>query len=516
MASRNASDDAAETGLEHALLFNFVIHGVALVGMALLLLPTLPGGANTDDAARIATIAEHPWRFRCGWLPWQLCAVADLWLAVAMVRARFLPRAVAIAVLVATAIAVVPDQYAQFAWVTRGVELAQADPAAYLAFEARIFPLTAGWGALFYTVAALGWTWCFARSGAWSRALTWLSVPLWSCMVVAVVGPLLPLALRPSPSFVSTANGCGFLMLQVWLGLLTERVLLRRRPYASFGRLAPWRHPGSGPLARGLDVVSNSRLARALLGVLPAVKMRSAITDVVYVNYLVDAERLASLVPVGLELQRVGPAGEYALFTFLTYQHHDFGFAFLGKLRRLFPSPVQSNWRIHVLDPRTGHRGIYFVTNAVSHVLPALGARLLTEGMPMHLLEQAELTRAEDGQLRVVLTPGQGSAPDAQLALRAASGVPDWSGVWAAAWPNFRAFLGYCVPQDRALSTQPLRRRTARQEIDLGIALDACQPLEGRVTSQAARALIGDASPLCFRVPALAFAFDGELYDAWD
>jgi hypothetical protein len=239
--------------LERSLLFNFVIHALALAGMALLLLPLLPGGSGGADAARIAAIAAHPWRFRLGWLPWQLCAVADLWLALAMVQARWLPRVGAWVVLLFTVIAVVPDQYAQAVWITRGVELAQADSAAYLRFEAQIFPLTAGWGALFYTLAALGWTYCFARAGAWSRTLSLLSVPLWSCMAVAVVSPLLPVDLRPSPRFVSIVNGVGFVALQLWLGLVTEQVLLRRRPYAAYGRLARWRHPQSGVMARVID-----------------------------------------------------------------------------------------------------------------------------------------------------------------------------------------------------------------------------------------------------------------------
>jgi hypothetical protein len=512
--SRLEPTAAADTALERALLFNFVIHGLALLGMALLLLPTLPGGSSQADAARVAAIAEHPWRFRAGWLPWQLCAVADLWLAIAMVRARWLPRVGSGLVLLLTLAAVVPDQYAQLVWVTRGVELARTDGAAYLAFESRIFPLTAGWGALCYTLAALGWTWCFARGGAWSRALTYLSVPLWSCMLVAVVSPLLPLGVRPSPGFVSAANGAGFLMLQVWLGLVTEHVLLRRRPYEPFGRLALWRHPGQGLWPRLLDLLSNGRLPRALLGVVPSISMRSEITDVVYVSYVVDAERLAPLVPVGLELERLGPNGRYALFTFLTYQHHDFGFAFLGKLRRLFPSPVQSNWRVHVRDPESARRGIYFVTNAISHLLPALGARLLTEGMPMHLLKRAEVTRSADGELFVLLDPGAGSGPDVTLSLW--PGAPSWVGAWAECWPNFSAFLGYCVPQDRALAAQPLRRRTARQEIDLGIPLAVCEPLVGEVSSLRARALVGDAEPVCFRVPKLSFAFNGEAYDAWD
>jgi hypothetical protein len=113
MADRQSEPSASDAGLERALVFNFVIHGVALVGMALLLAPMLPGGSSASDSARAAAIAQHPWRFRLGWLPWQLCAVADLWLALAMVRGRWLPRFAGLLVLLLTLAAVVPDQYAQ-------------------------------------------------------------------------------------------------------------------------------------------------------------------------------------------------------------------------------------------------------------------------------------------------------------------------------------------------------------------------------------------------------------------
>ncbi len=52
-------------------------------------------------------------------------------------------------------LAVVPDQYAQAVWVTRGPAVAAEAPATYLLFERTVFPLTAGWGALFYS--AQGW-----------------------------------------------------------------------------------------------------------------------------------------------------------------------------------------------------------------------------------------------------------------------------------------------------------------------------------------------------------------------
>lgn len=501
----------AERGLEWALVSNFIIHGLAILAMATLLLPTMPGGSATSDAERIATIAAHPWLFRLGWLPWQLCAAADLAMAIAMVRVRWLPRLPAAAVLLLTILAVIPDQYAQAVWITRGVDLAQTDPAAYLVLEREIFPLTAGLGALLYTIAALGWTWCFARGGTWSRALTYLSVPLWATMLVAVVGPLLPAAYRPAPAFVSAANGVGFMQLQVWLGLVTEEVLRRARPYEAHGRLARWRHPG-GIVGRLADVFANSRLFGAILEPLPEAEMRSDITNVVYVNYLVPAERAAEMLPQGLELQRLGPGGKYALFTFLTFQHGNFGFGFMGPLRKIMPSPVQTNWRIHCRDPKTGHEGIYFITNSITHSAQALAARLLSEGMPMHVLRNASISRDESGEIRVELDPGEGSAPDAVMRLRP-SEAPELTGPWRECWKDWRSFLAYCVPQDRAMSSQPLRRRISRQEIHLGIPVEACEPLAGSVVSRAAKAIAGDQEPLCFRVANVHFRFSMEAHD---
>ena len=502
---------APDRSLERALLFNFAIHGIALLGMAVFLLPALPGGSDHTDAQRIAVIAEHPWQFRIGWLPWQLCAVGDLWLAVAMLRTSWLPRVPAIAVVILTLGAVVPDQYAQAVWITRGVELAQTDAVAYLSLEHELFPLTAGYGALGYTLAAFGWTWCFAMAGTWSKTLSILSVTTWATMLVAVISPLLPEGQRPSATFVSVANGIGFFQMQLWLFLVAEQVLRRARPYETHGRMVRWRHPGRW-FGRGWSAIANSRVLDAFLQPVPEFTMKSDITEVLYVNYLVPAERAAELVPPGLVLQRLGPVGKYALFTFLTYKHGRFGFAFLGPLRRLCPSPIQSNWRIHVEDPTTKHRGIYFLSNAITNTVMALVARLTTEGMPMHRLASAELTRTDD-RLRLVLDPGEGSAPDAEIDVTRAA-EPKLEGAWAECFASYRDFLAYCVPQDRALSSQPLKGRISRHEIDLGIPLDSCVPYTGSVRSRAAEAIAGDAQPLCFHVPGVAFTFSLEAHDS--
>lgn len=298
------------------------------------------------------------------------------------------------------------------------------------------------------------------------------------------------------------------------VGMLAWREVRGRRalPFSRWGRLARWQHPWRGPVGRALDAIANSRVLGALLEPLPELEMRSDITDVIYVSYVLPAERLVPLVPPGLELQRLGPEGRYALFTFLTYRHGQFGFALLGPLRRLMPSPIQTNWRIHVRDPRTGYEGITFLTNAIASTVMALGARLISEGMPMHVIARGAITRDGDGTVRVRLDPGGGSAPDVDATLRPTE-HPRTSEAFDACWPSFDAFLAYCVPQNRAMSSQPHKHRIARQEIDIPIALDRCEPLDGTVTSRVATEIAGEAPPICFRVPAVSFRFKHEAHD---
>lgn len=509
--------------LEWALVATFILHGLAMLAMAGLLLPTMPGGPTALDGDRIAILAAHPWRFRLGWLPWQLTAVSDLLLAVALLRTPWIPRRPAWAVLVLTIAAVIPDQGAQLLWITQGVELAQAavhggSADAYLLFEKWVFPLTGVWAALLYTLAALGWTACLIGGGAWSRALTWVSAATWGTFLVVTVGPLLPAPLTLPAAAQAAGNALGFVLLLLWLALATEQVMRRSRPQPPFGRWAPWRAPAPGLFAGGLSAAANSQFLRRLGTLLPVVEFRSDITDVVYVNYLVPVERLAALVPPGLSLQRLGPEGRWAMFTFLTYRHGDFGPAFFGPLRRLCGSPVQSNWRIYVRDDRTGKEGVYFVTSAVTTARHALGARLMAEGMPMHLLADGTVTRAADGRMQVVLEPGQGSAPDAQLEFSPAADRT-LHGPWAQCFADYDAMLRYTVPQNRALSTLPADLRTVRQEIELGIPLQSCEPLSGKIKSQAAAAIVGAesdaAAAVCFRVPQVCFRFTGEQHDLW-
>jgi hypothetical protein len=221
--------------LEQALVWNFLIHLWAMGTMALIILPGLPGGAATDDRTRTAYIAEHPWLWRFGWLPWHLCAVIDLVTGVALVCTRWVPKLPAVLTLLVTVAAVAFEQSGEVPWATVGVALAQeairsGDLAPYLAFEQWAHHKTVVLGASLYIAMSLGWTWCFAAAGTWNSLLTWLSPLTWGMLSVGSIGLLLPEPMQPSLQIAGITNGIGFVLLEIWLLLVCKEVYARKRP----------------------------------------------------------------------------------------------------------------------------------------------------------------------------------------------------------------------------------------------------------------------------------------------
>ncbi|HEY8072955.1 MAG TPA: hypothetical protein VIF62_02565 [Labilithrix sp.] len=202
-----------------AVAFTFAAHGLAMLLMAGLLMPMLPGGGGGGDAERVARIAASPLAYRLGWFGWQLTAASDVVLGVTLFLATKdgRARAFGIAQLVFVGLAVIPDQLAQFLLVTRGVELARSgDVAAFLAFETEMFPLTSGWAAILYTLAAIGWALALRTSGRWSRVLAWLTPPMLLLFVAISIAPVVPLAIRPSAELIGAGNAVAFTLLEAW------------------------------------------------------------------------------------------------------------------------------------------------------------------------------------------------------------------------------------------------------------------------------------------------------------
>src|SRR5579871_6123364 len=108
--------------LERVLLFAFVIHGMAMLSMLCFLLAGMPGGPH-DSIARMRYVASYPWLWRLGWFPWQLTALSDFLVSLAILRTKW--RFSALLTLLLVVVGIVPDQMGQVLWMTRGITLAQ-------------------------------------------------------------------------------------------------------------------------------------------------------------------------------------------------------------------------------------------------------------------------------------------------------------------------------------------------------------------------------------------------------
>ncbi len=222
-----------------ALVFTFLSHGAAMLGMLAFLLPLVPGGGGAGgDIERVARIAASPWMYRLGWLGWQITAISDIVFAIALYRldpaATRTVRRWALAQAVLVFLAVLPDQAAQFLLVTRGIELAREgaashDPTDFIAFESAMFPLTSGWAALLYTLGAIAWALTLRSAGRWSRPLAFLTPPMLVLFLAISVAPVLPVGIRPSGETIGAGNALAFTILEGWFVAL----FLARRPARS-------------------------------------------------------------------------------------------------------------------------------------------------------------------------------------------------------------------------------------------------------------------------------------------
>ena len=201
--------------LIYSIAFTIVCHGAAMLAMLAFLLPGIPGGSHPLVTDRIAYIASHPLIWRLGWFPWQMTALSDLVMAIALVRTAWIPKPSAWGSLGFTVVAILVEQPAEFRWVTQGVDIAQSkDFSEYLMLESQLFHLTSHWAALLYTIAAIFWSLSLSKTKAWSVWMTRLSVVLWGLLLVVSIVPLaFPIV---NASVVSVGNAIGFNLMMAW------------------------------------------------------------------------------------------------------------------------------------------------------------------------------------------------------------------------------------------------------------------------------------------------------------
>ncbi len=500
--------------LELAFWFAFFTHAAGLVTMALMIMPGMPG-SFASDLARVNYISSNPIVWKLGWLPWQLSALSDLLIAAAFLSFSKLSGWLKTFLIIATVVAIIPDQYGQYLWTTKAIDLATdavrtGTTSNFTKLEEPVYSAVCGWASLFYTVVAAGWTLALKSIKVASSKLSNFSWIIWTLSLSCSIIFLCSSAIKVPFIVLAISNAIFFAGLMFWFCWVLDSIIALNRPKEPWGRCAAWKTPTTTPLRFLVQIIGTSHFLRRLIELVPPIALESSIDGVVYINYLVQADKLLPMVPRGLELQRLGPNGDYALFTALTFQHRNFGPQLMHSFRKFMLTGLVSNWRIHVIDPVNGTRGIYFLTNATDNVLMSLGARILSEGMPMHLAQKSEFHISENGY-ELLIEPGNGSCPDLKANLHLSKST-ELQEPWNKCFKSFEDFLEYCVPQERSISSQSFLNRVSYQEIRLGIPIAECKRLEGIVISRKAELIAENAEALCFAAPALEFRFDKEHY----
>ena len=320
-------------------------------------------------------------------------------------------------------LAIVPEQYAELALVTGFVG---APPTPTWSAQLSLYMwLTGTWAATGYTLMTACWLLALrslSREGG-ERPAVHVRVAgmgrAGAALRVRGVGGRQSLGWAPHASpaplrafqLASLLNGVAFPALLL-LGVAIARFAGELQLSWTAGPRAPVWPVAHARIGRTVARIAGSQgvrdLVRAAQSWLPFPRLRSDVSDVLYLNWLVPADALEALLPQGMRAQRFGAE---AMLSILVYRHGHFGPALLGPLRRRMPSPLQCNVRAYV---QGGAERVVFLSNAIDHPAYFAGSRLLSDGLPVHYPASFELTRSGP-RLAVAIEPGAGSA----LALRA-------------------------------------------------------------------------------------------------
>ena len=269
-----------------------------------------------------------------------------------------------------------------------------------------------------------------------------------------------------------------------------------------------YRHPRAGGPGRLFAALANcahfAKLRQAVMSRLPFLTLHSDVRDVVYVSWLVEAAAAQTLLPPGVALwQRDGKTP----FTVLTYRHGHFGPALPGPLRRLMPSPLQSNWRLYLDHTPAGAPDVpcvYFLKNIMDSLPHALGTRLFSDILPTHLAAGMTLEVGAT-QAHCSIASGAGSAPalDVQADITAEHGL---DAEWQQLFDNWRDAVAFLACQDAAIASVPRNGKLVFGEIDLPVDLDQVQALTAvRADCGLLAQLPPLSAPLAFLVPKVPF-----------
>ncbi|TCT26075.1 hypothetical protein [Thermomonas haemolytica] len=278
----------------------------------------------------------------------------------------------------------------------------------------------------------------------------------------------------------------------------------------SLATAAQYRHPAgslSGRLIGALvDCPRWTALRRWAALRMPMPILASDVTDVVYMNWWLDVDQLPAP-PAGYRYWvRTG----HTPFTILTYRHGGFGPAAWGPLRRLLPSPLQSNWRWYLQredEPPDAMPTVLFARNVMDSLPHVIGARLLSDAMQPHLAADF-VHRIDADRIVTSIDPGQGSAPRMRAVLRDCDPAQVDATWWMGRFGSREQAWEFLACQKAALAIAP-DGCIALTRIDLPVNIAHLRPLSVAVEGiecPLLGAMGGSAEQaLCFLLPRVPF-----------
>jgi len=227
------------------------------------------------------------------------------------------------------------------------------------------------------------------------------------------------------------------------------------------------------------------------------------VKNVVYLNWLVDIDKIHSLVPEGV---RVVDINGKTIFSILTYQHGHFRPVFADIFKFAFPSPLQSNWRLYIDSVKRTkvERTVLFIKNILNNKVFTLGTRLSSDAMLTHYTD--EFIHCENGRtFTTEITPKLGSSPDLKCNLQHSEtlNIPqelvDYFG-------SQQASLNYLCLQDYSITESPDVKGLCKAEIELPIDMQSIKPLSMQdFESKWLSAIVKGGVPFAFLIPSVDF-----------
>lgn len=273
-----------------------------------------------------------------------------------------------------------------------------------------------------------------------------------------------------------------------------------------------YRHPVKGKLGSFCNWLFNNKfilfVRRTIFYCLPFPKLRSEVKDVVYMSWLVDSNSLADYIPDGVSIQqREGRA----LITALTYRHHHFAPVYVGPLRRIFPSPLQSSWRLYVeklpQESALGMGVILYLKNTFNSLLFAMGTRLTSDIEPSHFSHRF-IFKKENDHFDIHIEQGIGSAPSVSAKLSPTKNDEQWlPEEFKQYFGNKELALKFICLQSSAICYADSIKKIIRAGIDLPVDLSTVKPLKLDHYHIPFLEELGanPSEPFCFMVPKIPF-----------